>query len=58
MVDLVYSGEKKTKLWITSNKTLEDLSECFENLDIGDAVISRIDRMVESGKMLKIETGA
>ena len=57
MIDLVYSGEKKTKLWITSNKTLEDLSECFENLDIGDAVISRIDRMVESGKMMKIETG-
>ena len=58
MIDLVYSGEKKTKLWITSNKTLEDLSECFENLDIGDAVISRIDRMVDSGKMVKLEIGA
>jgi DNA replication protein DnaC len=58
LVDLVYSGEKKTNLWITSNKTLEALSECFENLDLGDAVVSRIDRMVDSGKMVKLEIGA
>jgi DNA replication protein DnaC len=58
MVDLVYSGAKKTKLWITSNKTLDDLADAFENLDMGDAVVSRLDRMIESGKMLKIETGA
>ena len=58
MIDLVYSGASATKIWITSNKNLEDLSECFENLDMGDAVVSRFDRMIESGKMLKIETGA
>ena len=58
IVDLVYSGEKKTKLWITSNKTLEALSECFENLDLGDAVVSRLDRMIFCGKMVKLEIGA
>lgn len=55
IIDLVYSGTFKTRLWITSNKTLDGLADMFENLDMGDAVVSRIDRMLESGKMVKLE---
>ena len=55
MIDLVYSGASKAKLWITSNKTLADFADAFENLDLGDAVVSRLDRMIASGKMVKIE---
>lgn len=58
MIDLVYSGECQTKLWITSNKTLTDFADTFENLDLGDAVVSRLDRMIASGKMVKLEVGA
>ena len=55
MIDLVYSGASKAKLWITSNKTLADFADAFENLDLGDAVVSRLDRMIANGKMVKIE---
>lgn len=58
MIDLTYSGATKAKLWLTSNKTLDDFANAFENLDIGDAVISRIDRMIESSRMVKLEVGA
>lgn len=55
LFDLVYSGEYSTLLWVTSNKSLEDLAEAFADGDIGDAVVSRIDRMIESGRMVMIE---
>lgn len=55
IVDLVYSGEAQTRLWITSNKSLEGLADIFDNLDLGDAVVSRIDRMIANGKMALIE---
>lgn len=58
MIDLVYSGAKKTKLWITSNKTLADFADTFENIDLGDAVVSRLDRLMESDRMIKLEVGA
>lgn len=57
MIDLVYSGSSRTVLWFTANKTIADLANVFENLDIGDAVVSRLDRMIESNKMLNIEVG-
>ena len=57
MIDMVYSGESRTKIWLTANKTIADLANVFDNLDIGDAVVSRLDRMIESGKMLNIEVG-
>lgn len=58
MIDLVYSGSSQTVLWFTANKTLADFANQFENLDLGDAVVSRFDRMIETGKMLNIEAGA
>ena len=53
--DLLYSGEYKTRIWVTSNLSLTDLASAFANADIGDAVVSRIDRMIEDNKMIKIE---
>ena len=58
MIDLVYSGKSRTVLWFTANKTIADFANAFENLDLGDAVASRFDRMIEVGKMLNIELGA
>lgn len=58
MIDLVYSGSSRTVLWFTANKTLADFANQFENLDLGDAVVSRFDRMIEAGEMLNIEVGA
>ena len=55
LFDLIYSGESKTRVWITSNKSISDLAGIFENGDMGDAVVSRLDRMIDAGKMLKIE---
>ena len=53
--DMIYAGDARTKIWITSNKSLEDLPALFENRDIGDAITSRIDRMIDDGRMIKIE---
>jgi hypothetical protein len=58
MADLVYSGSSRAVIWFTANKTLADFANQFENLDLGDAVVSRFDRMIEAGKMLNIEVGA
>lgn len=57
IVDWVYSGEVSCKLWITSNKSLADVAKFFQNADIGDAVISRIDRMADEydGRMKIIQ---
>lgn len=53
--DRIYAGDARTKIWITSNKSLEDLPALFENKDIGDAITSRIDRMIDDVRMIKIE---
>ena len=58
MIDLVYSGSSRTVIWFTANKTLADFANQFENLDLSDAVVSRFDRMIETGEMLNIEVGA
>lgn len=58
MIDLVYSGSSRTALWFTANKTLADFANSFENLDLGDAVVSRFDRMIECQKMMNLELGA
>ena len=54
IVDKVYSGVSKTKLWITSNRA-ESMADMFADLDVGDATVSRLDRMIASGDMIKIE---
>ena len=54
IVDKVYSGVSKTKLWITSNRA-ESMADMFADLDVGDATVSRLDRMIAAGDMIKIE---
>lgn len=55
LFDRVYAGDCGSRIWITSNLSLAELANQFENVDIGDAVVSRIDRMIDDGRMMKIE---
>ena len=55
LFDRLYSGMNNTLVWVTSNFTLSGLSAGFVNPDVSDGVISRIDRMIESGEMIVIE---
>ena len=55
LFDRLYSGMNDTLVWVTSNFTLSGLSAGFVNPDVSDGVISRIDRMIESGEMIVIE---
>lgn len=51
ILDRIYSGESKCRIWITSNIAVRDLASKFDSTDSGDAVVSRIDRMVKDRKM-------
>ena len=53
--DRLLGGDCKCRVWVTSNLALSELAGRFENADIGDGVVSRIDRMIEGGTMVKIE---
>lgn len=55
LIDKIYLGEVHCCLWITTNLTLLRMARNFSNPDVGNAFASRIDRMIEEGKMLKIE---
>lgn len=57
ILDWLYSGEIQCRLWITSNKNLADTAKFFQNADMGDAFISRIDRMADDydGRMKIIQ---
>lgn len=57
LFDRLYAGDAKTLIWCTANLNSISLAERFENRDIGDAVSSRIDRMIDAGTMVKIEAG-
>lgn len=54
ILDRIYSGESKCRVWFTSNIAVIDLAGKFDSFDIGDAVVSRIDRMVKENKMAVI----
>lgn len=48
ILDWLYGGDIHCRLWITANKDLAGVAQCFQNADTGDAVISRIDRMADA----------
>lgn len=52
LINGVYESGKR--LWMTSNKPLRDVLQVYENRDIAEAVISRFDRMIRDGTMVKI----
>lgn len=54
--DHVYAGDCKTRIWVTSNISLNNLTERFENKDVGESIVSRIQRMVDMNKMLVLES--
>lgn len=55
LLDSIYLGYSRTKLWITSNANLSGVRNLFENRGNGNAFVSRLDRMIEAGDMIKIE---
>lgn len=57
LVDKIYLGEVHCRLWITTNLTLLRMARNFSNPDVGNAFASRIDRLIEEGKMTKLEAG-
>lgn len=56
LINGVYESGKR--LWMTSNKPLRDVLQVYENRDIAEAVISRFDRMIRDGTMVKITATA
>ena len=55
IIDDIYLGYSKTRIWITSNSNLSGVRNLFDNRLNGNAFVSRIDRLIEDGKMLKLE---
>lgn len=49
LINKIYEGAN-AKIWLTSNYDTRHLVAKFENHDLGGAVLSRIDRMVDDGK--------
>lgn len=56
LINGVYESGKR--LWLTLNKPLRDVLQVYENRDIAEAVISRFDRMIRDGTMVKITATA
>lgn len=54
--DRIYSGDTRCRVWVTSNTDLKAFVHKFENEDVGNAVISRIDRLIGEGKMANIRS--
>lgn len=54
ILDRIYAGDTKCRVWITSNADLRSFVHKFENDDVGNAVVSRIDRLIGDGKMANI----
>lgn len=46
--------ESGRRLWMTSNKSLAEALKVYSNQDIAEAVISRFDRMIRDGSMIRI----
>lgn len=54
MLDRIYAGDTRCRVWITSNADLISFVHKFDNDDVGNAVVSRIDRLIGDGKMANI----
>ena len=55
LVDKVYLGDARCRLWLTSNLTIGGLASRFVSGDLGNAFASRMDRLIDCKKMIKIQ---
>ena len=53
--DNLYCGKAKCKLWVSSNINWRKLANLFENKDCGNAVVSRIDRLISENRLVENE---
>jgi DNA replication protein DnaC len=53
--DNIYCGNAKCKLWVSSNINWRKLASLFENKDCGNAVVSRIDRLISESRLVEKE---
>lgn len=53
--DNLYCGKSKSKLWVSSNINWRKLANLFENKDCGNAVVSRIDRLISENRLVEKE---
>jgi DNA replication protein DnaC len=53
--DNLYCGKAKCKLWVSSNINWRKLANLFENKDCGNAVVSRIDRLISENRLTESE---
>lgn len=54
ILDRIYAGDTRCRVWLTCNADLKAFVHKFENDDVGNAVVSRIDRLIGDGKMANI----
>lgn len=53
--DNVYCGNANCKLWLSSNINWRKIASLFENKDLGNAVVSRIDRLISENRLVDYE---
>lgn len=53
--DNIYCGNAKCKLWVSSNIDWRKIATLFENKDCGNAVVSRIDRLISENRLIAKE---
>lgn len=55
LLDKVYLGSTRCRIWLTANLSVDGLSKRFASGDVGSAFAARVDRLIDAGKMLKLE---
>lgn len=55
LLDKVYLGSTRCRIWLTANMSVDGLSKRFASGDVGSAFAARVDRLIDAGKMLKLE---
>ena len=55
LLDNVYLGSTHCRIWLTANLSVDGLSKRFASGDVGSAFAARVDRLIDAGKMLKLE---
>lgn len=55
MIDRIYDGSTRCRLWMTSNKTMGDFGRKFADLDTAASIIDRFKRLESLGKFEEVE---
>lgn len=55
LLDNVYLGSTRCRIWLTANLSVDGLSKRFASGDVGSAFAARVDRLIAADKMLKLE---